>query len=85
MRVVALAIALVLASAVSASAAPQGKYKHKTKHWQAPRADRDCTPINGFYGYYGNPWCDTGSYRPADIEFRERQQFLRRQGWSPNR
>lgn len=21
-------------------------------------AVRDCTPINGLYGYYGNPWCD---------------------------
>lgn len=85
MRVVALAIVLVLASAVSASAAPQGKYKHKTKHWQAPRADRDCTPMNGFYGYYGNPWCDTGSYRLPDIEFRERQQFSRRQDRNTNR
>lgn len=78
MRVVALAIAFVLATAIGVSAAPRSK--HKTQHWQAPRAERDCTPINGFYGYYGNPWCDTGSSRPADIEFRERQQFLRRQG-----
>lgn len=78
MRVIALAIAFVLATAFSVSAAPRSK--HKTQHWQAPRAERDCTPINGFYGYYGNPWCDTGSSRPADIEFRERQQFLRRQG-----
>jgi len=21
---------------------------------------RDCTPINGPYGYYSNPWCDGG-------------------------
>lgn len=85
MRVAALAIAFVLASAVSVSATPQGKQKYKTKHWQPPRATRDCTPINGFYGYYGNPWCDTGSSRPPDIEFRERQQFLRRQGWNADR
>lgn len=25
----------------------------------APAA-RDCTPFNGPYGYYGNPWCDGG-------------------------
>ena len=36
------------------------------------RVERDCTPINGRYGYYGNPWCDTGSSRPPDIEFRQR-------------
>ena len=22
---------------------------------------RDCIPINGRYGYYGNPWCDPTS------------------------
>jgi len=39
----------------------------------ADRVERDCTPINGRYGYYGNPWCDTGSSRPPDIEFRQRR------------
>jgi hypothetical protein len=48
------------------------------KHRHLERADRDCTPINGRYGYYGNPWCDTGSYRPPDIEFRQRQRAERR-------
>jgi hypothetical protein len=38
---------------------------------------RDCTPINGRFGYYGNPWCDTGSYRQEDIEFRARKQRQR--------
>lgn len=77
MRMLALAIAFVFTTAAAASAGPSGK--HKAKRWEPSRAARDCTPINGFYGYYGNPWCDTGSYRPPDIEFRERQQFLRRQ------
>ncbi len=22
--------------------------------------ERDCTPYNGPFGYYGNPWCDGG-------------------------
>jgi hypothetical protein len=51
---------------------------HKLKHRHLDRAERDCTPINGRYGYYGNPWCDTGSYRPPDIEFRQRQRAERR-------
>lgn len=75
MRLAILIIAIVVASVAPALA---GSRQHTAKH-NAPRADRDCTPINGFYGYYGNPWCDTGSYRPPDIEFRERQKFLRRQ------
>lgn len=37
-------------------------------------ADRDCKPLNGRYGYYGNPWCDTGSYRPPDLEIRARER-----------
>ena len=40
--------------------------------------ERDCTPINGRFGYYGNPWCDTGSYRQEDFEFRQRQAQLRK-------
>jgi hypothetical protein len=40
------------------------------KKAQAPIQKRDCTPINGRYGYYGNPWCDTGSYRQEDRRFR---------------
>jgi hypothetical protein len=35
-----------------------------------PNAVGDCTPINGRTGYYGNPWCDTGSCRLEDIEHR---------------
>lgn len=73
-----LLVALIAASAALAVASPAGaasKPRAKAKHsWQkpAPRAERDCTPINGRYGYYGNPWCDTGSSRPPDIEFRQR-------------
>ncbi|HEX2841552.1 hypothetical protein [Hyphomicrobium sp.] len=26
---------------------------------------RDCTPYNGPFGYYGNPWCD-GGYKYAE-------------------
>lgn len=85
MRLMALAIVFAVATAAGASAAPQGKHGHKLKHRQPAYAARDCTPINGFYGYYGNPWCDTGSSRPPDIEFRERQRAMRRQGWNAAR
>ncbi len=61
-------------------AANQPKHSKAKQPWHKPRADRDCTPINGRYGYYGNPWCDTGSTRPPDIEFRERQRLQKRRG-----
>ena len=82
MRVLGPVLLTLIVTATAASAAPQVRHGHKRKHVPPSYATRDCTPINGFYGYYGNPWCDTGSYRPADIEFRERQRAMRRQGWS---
>ncbi|HVZ03280.1 hypothetical protein [Hyphomicrobium sp.] len=78
MRIVALAVFVVSLPAMAGSPAHAHKYKRKHTHRHLPRVERDCTPINGFYGYYGNPWCDTGSSRPPDIEFRERQDFYRR-------
>ncbi|WP_024276406.1 hypothetical protein [Hyphomicrobium sp. 802] len=79
MRGLSIALAAAVAAfAVSSPAEATHKPRSKAKHtWQkpAPRAERDCVPINGRYGYYGNPWCDTGSSRPPDIEFRERQRL----------
>jgi len=72
-----IGVAFAIAATSQASAGHAAKSKEKV--WRAPppfeRAERDCTPINGRYGYYGNPWCDTGSSRPPDIEFRERQRL----------
>ena len=67
--------ALVLAGVITAlslgwASAEAGGRQAKRRHTE--RVVRDCTPLNGRYGYYGNPWCDTGSSRPPDIEFRER-------------
>lgn len=79
--IAALAMGPVFAASapVSAAKAPRATAKHA---WQnpklRPRPARDCTPLNGRYGYYGNPWCDTGSSRPPDIDFRDRQ---RGRGW----
>lgn len=74
---VVIGIAFAVAATSQASAAHATKSKEKA--WRAPppyeRAERDCTPINGRFGYYGNPWCDTGSSRPPDIEFRQRQRL----------
>lgn len=74
----------LLAAALAAPAAAlptSAKHVPRAKAEQLryrPRLDRDCVPYNGPYGYYGNPWCDTGSSRPPDIEFRERQRYRNR-------
>lgn len=66
--VIYLAAATLFAFA-AATTATAGKGRSQVGKWPTPQ--RDCTPINGRYGYYGNPWCDTG-YRLEDIEVRER-------------
>lgn len=69
--IVILTLAL-LASATAALADANRKPAH------AVAVKRDCTPINGRFGYYGNPWCDTGSYRQEDLEYRQRQVKVKR-------
>jgi uncharacterized protein with FMN-binding domain len=76
MQVLSFAV-LVLATALLASVA-QAHAASARKPVRAVAMKRDCTPINGRFGYYGNPWCDTGSYRIEDIQFRERQAKVRR-------
>lgn len=78
--IVLLTAALTAFVGSSPTLANQPKHSKAKQSWHKPRADRDCTPINGRYGYYGNPWCDTGSSRPPDIEFRERQRLQNRRG-----
>jgi hypothetical protein len=76
MQVLSFAV-LVLTAALlaSASAAMAGAHRRPVA---AVAVKRDCTPINGRFGYYGNPWCDTGSYRMEDIEFRQRHAKVKR-------
>ncbi len=71
---------VLLTAALAAGCAPgfANAGKVRSKVVASPAAARDCTPINGRYGCYGNPWCDTGSYRQEDIEYRERQRILRK-------
>jgi hypothetical protein len=82
MRVLIILLTAALTALVGSSfaLAHQPKHSKAKQSWHKSRADRDCTPINGRYGYYGNPWCDTGSSRPPDIEFRERQRLEKRRG-----
>ena len=81
LTIIGILCALGTVSATSqASAGHSAKSTERVRRAPPPveRVERDCTPINGRYGYYGNPWCDTGSSRPPDIEFRERQRL---RGW----
>ena len=72
----ARSVLLIVALAVCCAPGLANAGKVRSKTMASPAAARDCTPINGRYDYYGNPWCDTGSYRQEDIEFRERQRVL---------
>ncbi len=74
MKHIVFAVASAVAfAALLAPPASAGEH-HRQKRPQAERYERDCTPINGRYGYYGNPWCDTGSYRQPDLDYRSWQR-----------
>ena len=51
--IICIAIAIVVA------AMPGGSTEARSKQWgklaEAPL--KDCTRLNGRWGYYGNPWC----------------------------
>lgn len=48
---IALGIAVVAASAASGEAGSRKGVR------SAPPLLKDCTRLNGRWGYYGNPWC----------------------------
>jgi hypothetical protein len=51
--VICIAIAIVAATIPGASTEARGKQRGKLA--EAPI--KDCTRLNGRWGYYGNPWC----------------------------
>jgi hypothetical protein len=63
-KVLLSAVAIGLAATLSApgDASANG---NKKQYKRAPAVTRDCTPYNGPFGYYGNPWCD-GGYKFAE-------------------
>jgi hypothetical protein len=53
-RVVSISVIALTAAALAAPAGAEGYRVYKATR-DAPI--KDCTRINGRFGYYGNPWC----------------------------
>ena len=53
-RVLSICVVAIAAAALLAPASATGYRGYKATR-DAPV--KDCTRINGRYGYYGNPWC----------------------------
>jgi hypothetical protein len=63
MKILAAGAIMIVASLpLAGSASADGK---RLKRSGDSHAIRDCTPFNGPFGYYGNPWCD-GGYKYAE-------------------
>ncbi len=60
MACIALLLTLVAALAVPAESRGRGR----VRYWNAPV--KDCTRINGRWGYYGNPWCTKAEQQQWD-------------------
>jgi hypothetical protein len=50
-------VGVAIAAAVAGPAIAEGYRAHKSGQYAREAPVRDCTRINGKYGYYGNPWC----------------------------
>jgi len=53
-RVVSICLVAITAAALLAPASAKGYRGYKATR---DTPVKDCTRINGRYGYYGNPWC----------------------------
>lgn len=49
-------ITLLLAMASAFAVPAESGSRAKARYWNAPPV-KDCTRVNGRWGYYGNPWC----------------------------
>jgi hypothetical protein len=56
MRLLLTCTAVLLATTVVLAAPADAARRKSTRTWQ-PAPMKDCTRINGRWGYYGNPWC----------------------------
>lgn len=65
-----LSLAAVAVASFSLAANVDAGSSHKRKAQKREYVERDCTPINGRYGYYGNPWCDGGFLTLEEQEMR---------------
>ena len=57
---------VLLLAVASAFAVPaESGNRAKARYWNAPPV-KDCTRLNGRWGYYGNPWCSRAEQRAWD-------------------
>lgn len=53
----AFTICLLAAGAVLFAVTAADAKRRPSGTWQPAPAVKDCTRLNGRFGYYGNPWC----------------------------
>lgn len=56
MRTLSL-LALLVAGVAMIVVPAEAARRRAAPGWQQAPVVKDCTPLNGRYGYYGNPWC----------------------------
>ncbi len=56
-------VLLLLAFGAALVQPADSRGRARQRSWQSPAPARDCTRLNGRYGYYGNPWCSPAELR----------------------
>ncbi|MFN3622652.1 MAG: hypothetical protein ACK4TP_01185 [Hyphomicrobium sp.] len=57
MRLLPLFVLLLTSVVPFGTPAEAGKRRSAPPTWEQAPVLKDCTRLNGRYGYYGNPWC----------------------------
>jgi hypothetical protein len=61
-----VAFVLLALVAVTAAVPADAARRKAVRAWQPAPVVKDCTPLNGRFGYYGNPWCSRAEQQAWD-------------------
>jgi len=66
MRSLTSLIVVLVATSVVVSVPADAAKRKALRSWKPAPALKDCTRLNGRFGYYGNPWCSAAEQRAWD-------------------
>jgi hypothetical protein len=55
--ILSICVGITAIAAVVGPVSAEGYSAHKSREYVRAAPIKNCTRINGRYGYYGNPWC----------------------------
>ncbi len=66
MRSLTSLIVVLIAASVAICVPAEAAKRKALRSWRPAPVLKDCTRLNGRFGYYGNPWCSPAEQRAWD-------------------